>query len=177
MTDINYTIHRRKRVKYMRLEVTHDLTVKVIAPQWVAQRDIDKFIIEKQQWVKRALVKMETRKVLPAQGTRDEYLKYKEIAREILTKKVAYWNSFYNFEYNRIYIKNLKTQWGSCSSKQNLNFNYKIIFLTEEQSDYIVVHELCHLGQMNHSKKFWGLVAQTIPGYKKIDKAINRFSL
>lgn len=172
-----YTIHRRKRVKYMRLEVGHDLAVKVIVPHWAAERDVQRFIKEKENWLKRALRKMGSRKQIEATGTREEYLKYKEIAREILTKKVEHWNKVYGFEYNRIAIKNLTSQWGSCSSKGNLNFNYKTIFLSEEQSDYIVVHELCHLQEMNHSHRFWKLVGKAIPEYKKIDKQVSKMIL
>ena len=175
MNDFQYTIHRKKRVKYMRLEVGHDQTIKVVAPFWVLEKDIKKFIKEKQQWIQQAFQKQKDKKVLLAKGTREEYLKYKEIARDIITKKVEYWNQFYDFEYNRISIKNLKTQWGSCSSKNNLNFNYKLIFLSEEQSDYVVVHELCHLQEMNHGARFWALVEKTIPDYKRIVKDINGF--
>jgi len=64
--------------------------------------------------------------------------------------------------YNRISIKSLKTKWGSCSSKKNLNFNYKILFLSEKDRDYLIVHELSHLVHMNHSSKFWDLVCETL---------------
>lgn len=79
--------------------------------------------------------------------------------------KLEYWNQFYNFSYNRVAIKAHKGRWGSCSRLKNLNFNCKIIFLPEALVDYIVVHELCHLGELNHSPKFWNLVAQAMPGY------------
>lgn len=177
MSDFTYTIQRKKRVKYMRLEVGHDRTIKVVAPFWVLDNEIQKFINEKRAWIQKMFKKHADKKYLLAEGTREEYLKYKEIARDIITKKVEFWNKQYGFEYNRIAIKNLKTQWGSCSSKGNLNFNYKLIFLNEEQSDYVVVHELCHLQEMNHSQAFWDLVAQAIPDYKRIVKDINGFML
>ena len=56
--------------------------------------------------------------------------------------------------------------WGSCSSKKNLNFSYRLYFLPEYLSDYIIIHELCHLKEMNHSKRFWDLVALVCPSYK-----------
>jgi len=152
----------------MRLEVGTDLHIKVIAPFFVTTQQIEHFIGQKQSWLEKALHKMSQKVSLPAQGTREEYLKYKETARDIITKKVEYWNREYGFDYNRIAIKNMKRQWGSCSSKRNLNFNYKLIFLTEEQSDYVVVHELCHLQEMNHGPKFWALVERAIPDYKRI---------
>ena len=88
--------------------------------------------------------------------------------------RLSYINKFYNFKINRIVIKNQTTRWGSCSSKGNLNFNYKIIYLKPHLADYLVVHELCHLGELNHSKRFWALVSKTIPNYVKISKELKR---
>ncbi len=96
-------------------------------------------------------------------GARSEYLKYKETARELVHARLAHFNQFYNFEYNKVFIKNTKTKWGSCSSKKNLNFSYKIALIEPELQDYLIVHELCHLAEMNHGKGFWDLVAQQIP--------------
>ena len=83
-------------------------------------------------------------------------------------------NKFYKFEINRIAIKNTSTRWGSCSSMGNLNFNYKIIYLRPALADYLIVHELCHLGELNHSKRFWALVQKTIPDYVNINKELRR---
>lgn len=95
------------------------------------------------------------------------YKLHKDDARKIVLDKLAYWNKFYGFDYNRVAIKNTRSRWGSCSSKKNLNFNYRILFLPVELQDYLVVHELCHLKEMNHGSKFWSLVAEQIPDYKK----------
>lgn len=94
------------------------------------------------------------------------YLTHKELAREIITTRVAHWNRHYRFTYGRIAIKNQRRCWGSCSAKQNLNFNYRIIFLPESLMDYIIVHELCHLQELNHSVSFWQTVAQALPAYR-----------
>ena len=98
----------------------------------------------------------------------------KEQARIFVENRLSYFNKIYKFEINRIAIKNTSTRWGSCSSKKNLNFNYKIIYLKPEQADYLIVHELCHLGEFNHSKKFWALVSKTIPDYVNINKELRR---
>ena len=101
----------------------------------------------------------------------------REMARILVENKISYFNKFYKFDINRIAIKNTKSRWGSCSSKANLNFNYKIIFLEEQFIDYLIVHELCHLKEFNHSKNFWKLVEKTIPDYKVINQKLRRFRI
>ncbi len=94
------------------------------------------------------------------------YLAHKEEARTLILARVIYWNQFYNFEYNRVAIRNQRRCWGSCTSLKNLNFSYKILFLPTHLQDYIIVHELCHLAELNHGKDFWSLVAQQVPEYE-----------
>ncbi|MGA2418298.1 MAG: M48 family metallopeptidase [Candidatus Staskawiczbacteria bacterium] len=101
-------------------------------------------------------------------------IKKREQARRFIENRINYFNGLYNFKINRIAIKNTTTRWGSCSSKKNLNFNYKIIYLRPALADYLIVHELCHLGEFNHSKRFWALVQKTIPDYIKINKELRR---
>ena len=101
-------------------------------------------------------------------GTRAHYLKSKEAARALVRARLSYFNQFYKYPLRKVFIKNLRSRWGSCSERGNLNFNYKLLFLPPELADYVVVHELCHLGAFNHSPEFWALVAQTIPDYKQL---------
>jgi len=100
------------------------------------------------------------------------YLANKERALDFVYARVALYNEIYNFNFNRISVKNQKTRWGSCSEKGNLNFNYRIVLLPIEMADYIIVHELCHLGELNHSPKFWNLVARAMPNYLEIRKRL-----
>ncbi len=97
-----------------------------------------------------------------------KYLEQKEDARKLVLDRLEYWNKHYNFKYSRVSIRNQRSRWGSCSSKGNLNFNFRIVTLPPHLSDYIIVHELCHLGQMNHSQKFWDLVGRTLPNYEEL---------
>ncbi len=106
------------------------------------------------------------RKIVKKTNTR--YLKNKERARELVAERLLYWNESYKFKYKRVFIKNQKTRWGSCSKNGNLNFSYKILFLPDRLIDYIIVHELCHLGEFNHSKDFWALVEKTIVNYVEL---------
>ena len=117
-----------------------------------------------------------------------EYIKYKEIARTLIYAKLVKYNNIYSlkisediskhfFKYNRVAIRDQSSRWGSCSSKGNLNFNYRLALLSERHSDYIVVHELCHLKEMNHSSRFWNLVEQGIPDYKNIRSEIKKIDM
>ncbi len=106
-----------------------------------------------------------------------KYLKFKDAAQQLAEEKIEKFNKIYNFKLGKISIKNQKTRWGSCSSKGNINFNYKIALLPERICDYIVVHELCHLGEFNHSRKFWNLVAVAVPDYADIRAQLKRSDL
>jgi predicted metal-dependent hydrolase len=110
-------------------------------------------------------------------GSRVNYLKYKEQARALVHERINHFNDFYNFKFNQVSIKNTKSRWGSCSKKGNLNFNYKIVLLPPKLADYLVVHEMCHLEQFDHSEKFWKLVSIAIPEYKERRKELKRVVL
>ena len=95
------------------------------------------------------------------------YAEHKEAARALCLTRLEHYNQHYSLTYNRVAIRNTRSRWGSCSSKKNLNFNYRILFLPSELQDYLIVHELCHLQEMNHAAGFWALVAEQVPDYKK----------
>jgi predicted metal-dependent hydrolase len=95
------------------------------------------------------------------------YLAHKEQARVLVHERLAYWNQFYNYKYNRVAIRNTRRCWGSCTSLKNLNFSYKILFLPQRLQDYIVFHELCHLQELNHEPRFWKLMEKHMPDYEK----------
>ena len=102
---------------------------------------------------------------------------YKKKALELVVSRLEYFNATYNFKYNSVKIKNATSRWGSCSSKGNLNFNYRIVLIDSKLSDYIIVHELCHLGEFNHSEMFWELVEKTIPDYIHIREELKKIGL
>ena len=103
-----------------------------------------------------------------------EHSRLREVSRAIVHERLEHFNRHYGFAYGKVFIKDQRSRWGSCSSKGNLNFNYRIALLPEDLRDYLVVHELCHLGQMNHSAAFWALVAETIPDYRELDRQLRR---
>lgn len=100
---------------------------------------------------------------------------YRKKAEEVVHDRLQFFNEYYGFSYNRVTMRNQKTRWGSCSHSGNLNFNWRLIMAPIEVIDYVVVHELCHIGQMNHSPKFWSLVSQTTPDYKEVRKWLSNY--
>lgn len=99
---------------------------------------------------------------------RREYVKHRDIARARIMERLKYWSGVLSLPYNRVAIRNQGTRWGSCSTKGNLNFNYRIAFLPEPLMDYVIIHELCHLAHFNHSRAFWSLVGSYLPEYRTL---------
>jgi len=91
---------------------------------------------------------------------------YRKKAEEVIRDRLDHFNAHYGFRFHRVAFRDQKSRWGSCSRAGNLNFNWRLIMAPIEVIDYVVVHELCHLGQMNHSSRFWALVEEVMPGHK-----------
>jgi predicted metal-dependent hydrolase len=170
---VEYTHKVSKRAKRLRLAVHCGGEVTITTPRFVSQNFIKKFMFQKSEWL---LNKIEELKNIPkkktAKETKADFEKYKDRALIIAKRKVLKFSKIYNLKYNKISIKNQSTRWGSCSRKGNLNFNYKIALLSDELANYLAVHEICHLAEFNHSKKFWNLVAMTIPNYLVLRKQL-----
>ncbi len=173
-TRVEYTVRNRK-TRSVRLAVARGGVVTVTAPRLFPLWLIEKFIIRKSAWLLSKIDHFKQYKpALSRENQRAEFLAHKERARALVESRVEKWNEFYQFTFNKITIKKQRARWGSCSEKGNLNFNYKIVFLPDYLVDYIVVHELCHLGEMNHSKDFWALVARTLPEYRRLRTELSR---
>jgi predicted metal-dependent hydrolase len=141
-------------------------------PNRMKESLVESFLLEKSDWIMAKLRHIfsfsgKYDRIL-ATGKRSHYLEYRKQAEEYIKTKLENFNQFYGFHFEAISIRNQRTRWGSCSRKGNLNFNYKLLFLPEHMADYVIVHELCHLGEFNHSRRFWNLVAKKIPDYKNI---------
>lgn len=107
-------------------------------------------------------------------GDPREYRRLKEHARAFVHERLLALNQHYGFTYKRVAIRNSSSRWGSCSQKGNLNFHYRLLELPPELADYIIVHELCHLAELNHSERFWSRVGEVVPDWKRCRKALRK---
>lgn len=170
---IPYTLRKSRRARHMRLAVYGDGAVVVTMPTYVHPRFAERFVQEKSAWLVAQIARLKNiHGELPIVQNNNAYLQHKERARTLATERLAHFNAHYGFVYNRLAIRNQRTRWGSCSKKGNLNFSYRIALLPLELADYIIVHELCHLKEFNHSKKFWNLVAETLPHHARLRKTL-----
>ena len=162
----------------MRITVYPDGRVVVTKPQRTSSKNIEEFVRKYETWITERRAKLLKRAPLIAlPRPRKNSKAYKEAraaARELVTRRLEHFNREYGYTYGTISIRDQKTRWGSCSAKGNLSFNYRIVFLPSELADYLVVHELCHLKEHNHSKRYWELVERAVPDYKKLGAQIRK---
>lgn len=173
---MNVKIIRSNR-KTLAIQINPDLSVTVRAPIYAPQRDIERILREKEGWIQKHIEKIREqeakRKETQGESVEREYLTNEEIkkladkALQHIPKRVSYFAKQIGVTYGKIIIRNQKTRWGSCSSKGNLNFNCLLMLTPPEVIDYVVVHELCHRKEMNHSGAFWAEVEKILPDYKE----------
>ncbi len=157
----------------MRLLVRDDGRILVTAPVHVSKKRLDVFVEEQGAWIEERLVAIRSKPQSDlTEYSKEHYAMHKKRALELARRKVTYWNAYFHFEYKKVSVKSMRTRWGSCTSQGNLNFSYKILFLAEELQNYLIVHELCHLKEMNHSPRFWALVAGALPNHKELRKRL-----
>lgn len=174
--NVIYSVKISRRARRARISVGCDSAVVVTLPWGTRENFAENFVKQKFAWIVKSLNYFKRYQHQPViKSSRRDYLKYKNQALALAKSKLSQWNNFYKFSYHRVSIKNQKTRWGSCSKKGNLNFNYKIVHLPENLLDYLIVHELCHLKQMNHSRDFWDLVGEAIPNYKNSRRELRNF--
>lgn len=176
--ELAYKIRRHPRAKYVRITIKPDATVVVSAPKRVSKKFIAEFVSDKESWIQSELKKLHLRAKQweqPSGITQDSYQASKHRALKFVRERLRHYNDHYQFSYNKVSVKQMSSRWGSCSSEGNMSFHYRLLFLPLELADYVIVHELCHLTEMNHSHRFWNLVRQTVPNYRKYKKALEGY--
>jgi len=171
-TKVSYIVKASRRAKRVRLMMYHDKSIVITRPYGISEGLVERFMREKAEWILRKLKRLAEYTVVRSSAA--HYATYRDEARQFIEMRIRYLNAFYGFEYKKITIRAQRTRWGSCSQDKCLNFNYRIMFLPPHIADYIIVHELCHLKQFDHSERFWSLVARAIPDHRETRKALGR---
>lgn len=180
-TQLICRVTRSKRKSYG-IVVDEDGQVNVRIPLRGSMITARNLVMDKQDWIleKVALQKQrkQQREALQAESA-EKYTpqqreglerRYRQAAKEYIPRRADYFAQRIGVSYERIRIAEQKTRWGSCSSRGTLSFNWKLMLAPPKVLDYVVVHELCHLIEMNHSPRFWKLVEEIIPDYKEYRK-------
>lgn len=174
--ESGYRLVRSSR-KTLAIQITRQGEVIVRAPRRCPQSFIEAFLKEKQAWIERKQWELkqqeaesvrgeEGKAAFPLPGTSAEEAVYRAQASEVFARKAAYYAARMGVTYNKITIRDQKTRWGSCSGKGNLNFNWRLVLAPVPVLDYVVVHELAHRREMNHSSRFWDVVGEIMPDYQ-----------
>ena len=144
----------------------------VRAPRLMPVATVMAFVRRKEEWIIKTYLKQS--KIQPAPACEKKSLqtlalekRYRDAAKDYIPKRVNYYHQFTGGTFQKITIRDQKTRWGSCSSKGTLSFSFRLMMAPPRVLDYVVVHELCHLTHMNHSKDFWNMVASILPDYKE----------
>ncbi|MBN2018197.1 MAG: M48 family metallopeptidase [Candidatus Cloacimonetes bacterium] len=171
-------IHFSRSSRATRLSISiKGSRVLVTVPKGISMKKAEQFVLSKQKWIEKHLKKY--------QALQDEYKQSYENAATInraeakreLISKLEFLAQKHGFTYNRAFIKNQKTLWGSCSAKKNINLNYKLVLLPNELQEYIMLHELVHLTHRNHSKAFWQELERFCPEYINRRKELRKYRL
>ncbi len=168
---MEYEIIRSKR-KTVAAEINGDKLL-IRAPMWATDGEIEALVQKNRQWIETHMEKAQAQKAaadaLP-KLTMDDIRTLAEQARKVIPERVAYYAPLIGVTYGRITIRNQRTKWGSCSSKGNLNFNCLLMLAPPKVLDSVVVHELCHRKEMNHSERFYQEVLRVFPDYRECRK-------
>ena len=164
----------------MGLEVSRNGQVKLRAPRRVSDGALQNFARQKEAWIIEKYLMMEEKR--KAESLQQDYVKdpaleqaYRRQAKARLEERAAYFASRMGVSYQRISVRAAKTRWGSCSAKGNLNFHWKLILMPPQVLDYVVVHELAHRKEMNHSPAFWAEVEKILPDYRERRKWLKTY--
>jgi len=163
--EISYFIIRSKR-KTIAIQIEEQGKVIVRCPYSVSGETVRQFVESKSKWIREHQAKKASQPRLP-KLTDEDIRALASRAMEVIPKRAAYYAPLVGVTYGRITIRNQRSRWGSCSSQGNLNFNCLLMLVPPDVMDYVVVHELCHRKEMNHSARFWAEVSRILPDYRQ----------
>lgn len=176
--EVDYKIKRYRRSRSVRIRIDGAGEVKVSAPLRVSLRMIAELVKSKLAWIQEVRSKLQLMSVNKiGEGTISEYRQNKRAALKLVQAKLAYFNVHYGFTIGKLSIRNQQSRWGSCNRVGNLSFNYRVIMLSPELQDYLVVHELCHIVEHNHGPAFWRRMQETLPNAQQLRKELRKLHI
>ena len=161
---MEYTVIYSKR-RTLCLQIKGDYTILVKAPYGISQEKIASFVSSHKGWIEKAIGRLESKPKID-NLTKEEILNLKKQTQEIITPIIELYSKKMDVSPLGVSINSAKTRFGSCSSKKKLNFSCRLALYPLPAIEYVCVHELAHLYEMNHSKKFWQIVEKYLPDYK-----------
>lgn len=164
---MDYELIRSKR-KTLSIEVNLDGRIIVRVPLKCSQKAVDAFVAGNEQWVAKSLVKAENRRREKDKYSinEDDIKYYKEKAKAYLPARTEYWSSITGLKPGYVHITSAAKRYGSCNSSNGICFSYRLMAYPDEVIDYVILHELAHIKHKNHSRAFYGLIAEFMPDYK-----------
>lgn len=168
---VEYEIIYAKR-KSLSLQIKPDLSIVVRAPFGTSKKYIDDFVIGHNDWINKKINEISSRSVNPYSFSGKEINDLKKKTLEIVLPRVEYYSRLMGFSPNKVSVSSAKRRFASCSSCGHLNFSFRLCLYPDKAIDYVVVHELAHLKEMNHSKRFWAIVEKFMPDYKERQKLL-----
>ena len=165
----------RSRRKTIAIQIDREGQVIVRTPYGITKRQVEEFLDEKKDWLLQTRQRVEKRKTEQIPISEELRREGIERAKRIFPERTAYFAKRMGVDYGRITIREQKTRWGSCSSKGNVNFNYKLYYMPQKLMDYVIVHELSHRKYMNHSDLFWNEVEKYCPEYRMYRKELTKY--
>ena len=172
--EIAYQTKKSRRVKRVGLRLNMDKSLTITYPYRLDPGNVELLIKKKLAWILRQMKKLDGLTILD-QGKK-EFLENKSAHLTTIKERIDHFSAHYGFRVGKVSIKNVRSYWGLCSRQGNINFNFKALFLPVNVLDYLIVHELCHLKQHNHSKKYWQEVERVLPDYKLLRKELRKYS-
>ncbi len=168
---------KSKKARYLRLSIDSSKEIIVTIPRNVSLKGAEKFFHSKIDWINKQFAKIDQRNNFTLNNTLNSNLYSKDESKEIIRNRLNELSQIHGLSYNRSFIRSQKTRWGSCSAKNNINLNIKLINLTEELRDYVIMHELVHTRVKNHGQKFWTEMTKYYSNPKAIDKKLKNYNL
>ncbi len=166
-----------KRARRVIISIKPFKGVRVAVPYRVSFNKAEEFVHSKIDWIKMQLEKMKQyeREYNFASGVNDNIDKTR--AKSMLTGKLKYLAGKHGYAYNRVFIRNQRTRWGSCSHRNNISLNMKLVLLPEELMDYVILHELVHTHRKDHSKAFWTEMDKLVEDGKKMSSRLKKYRI